>query len=150
MPFYQLNSEVINNPAIVKLNGIELPKDVIISIDGEKVLATSKIIDGVIVFEHISRNYYEINFETTVRAFSELYPNKYVFPEQDVTDIFQKIFIPDSVMKVENTLLNAIGIFEVVIDKVRMTTIRGNTDVPVNINCFENNNDNKKQTLIIS
>jgi hypothetical protein len=148
MQFY-VASETINNPSIVKLNGIELPRDVIISIDGEKVLAISKIIDGVIVFEHISRNYFEINFEMTVRSFSEMYPNKYVFPEQNVVDIFQKIFIPDSVMSVENTLLNAIGIFEVVIGKVRMTTLRGSTDVPVNIPCYENNQDQNKQTLII-
>ena len=49
------------------LNGLQLPLDTIILINGKKILAESQIIDGVSVFEHISRKPYTIDFDFTIR-----------------------------------------------------------------------------------
>lgn len=52
-----------NNPKLVILNGYQLPWDTVISIDNEKEIAISQILDGVAVFERILRKPAEIKIE---------------------------------------------------------------------------------------
>ena len=52
-----------NNPKLVILNGYQLPWDTVISIDNEKEIAVSQILDGVAVFERILRKPAEINID---------------------------------------------------------------------------------------
>ena len=52
-----------NNPKLVILNGYQLPWDTVISLDDEKEIAVSQILDGVAVFERIVRKPCDINIE---------------------------------------------------------------------------------------
>ena len=54
-----------NNPKLVILNTIQLPWNTAISIDDEKTIVESQIIDGVTVFERINKKAAEINIECT-------------------------------------------------------------------------------------
>jgi hypothetical protein len=49
---------------------VQLPLDVIIMVNGKKIIAESKILDGVAVFERILRDPYKVDFEFTVRQLS--------------------------------------------------------------------------------
>ena len=64
-----------NNPALVILNNITLPGDVIITTSEEKVIAESKILDGVMVFERLSRKPMEIDLTFTFREVNILLNN---------------------------------------------------------------------------
>ena len=62
-----------NQPQIVKIGTKsanvmwQLPLDVIIHLNGKKVIAECKILDGVMVYEKILREPWKIEFEFTVR-----------------------------------------------------------------------------------
>jgi Domain of unknown function (DUF6046) len=140
-----------NRPSVVYLNDIQLPIDVIIGINGEKVIAESKILDGVVVFERISRKPFEINFEFTCRE-KNIDTGQYIFPQTVIEDLKDNVWQPDQVISVENTLLNkGFGIYWVVLKPISFTTIRGNTDVICSIKADESpdNNNNYGTTLIV-
>jgi hypothetical protein len=138
-----------NNPSEVYLNGVKLPLDVIIGLDGDKVIAESKILDGVVVYERISRKPFEINFEFTCREQDET--GKYIFPQSTINDLVKTVWIPDQVIPLKNTFLNALKIFYVVIQPITFSTIRGNTNVIASIKAKESPDDNVNfgTTLII-
>ena len=144
-----------NNPSEVSINNVLLPPDTLIMINGEKVIAESKILDGVSVFERISRKPYEINLDFTVRQqnseISTLLPDqgKYIFPQDKLEYYFQQIWTPNSIAVIKNTLLNGLGINEVAIKSINLTPIRGNTNVLGTIKCLENFNYNDSTTLVI-
>ena len=140
-----------NNPSVVIINGIILPYDVAIYIDGEKIIAESKILDGVSVFEHIARKPYSIEFEFVLRTKNP--PNtkdskspEYIFPQKAIQDLWDKVFIPNSILPITNTYLNGLGVTEIIIATITPTTIRGSKNLPVRIKGFENQ---KGQSLII-
>lgn len=139
-----------NNPSVVILNKVTLPVDVIIGIDGDKVIAESKILDGVVVFERISRKPFEINFEFTCRE--KDVAGNYIFPQSTIEILIDSVWRPDQVIPVVNTYLNnSLNVFWVVIKPITFTTIRGNTNVIASIKCTESpdNNANYGTTLII-
>lgn len=155
-----------NTVNIVKIGDYELPcPDVIISIDGNKLIAQSQILDGVAVYERVTRKPYAINLEFTVRDKNTLQgsnnigsfnwksasQDQYIFPLGMLQDIFQNIWLPDQVLDIENTLLNALGIFKIVIDDISIKTIRGSVNVPVTIKCLEDvySIDSQGTTLLI-
>ena len=139
-----------NNPSEVILNGIKLPEDVIIGLDGDKVIAESKILDGVSVFERISRKPFEINFEFTCREKDEI--GRYVFPHETIKELIETVWQPDRIIPIQNTFINnALKIFNVVLQPISFSTIRGNTNVICSIKAKESadSNDNFGPTLII-
>ena len=97
-----------NNPSIVIFEivsnsvkfTVTLPIDVIIGLDGDKVIAESKILDGTVVYERISRKPFEVNFEFTIRD-TDL-TGKYIFPEQKIKDLMDQIWFYDQVISVQN------------------------------------------------
>lgn len=129
--------DLSNDPGLVVLGPITLPADTAIYINGKKVLAESKILDGVSVFERIQRDPYEIEFEIILRQKNSA-GVAYVFPQQLVQEIWEKIWLPDSVLDVQNTYLNGLGVFQIVVDSISPTTVRGSTNLPVRLHCFEN------------
>ena len=135
-----------NNPSRVILNNIELPKDVIIGINGDKVIAESKILDGVAVYERICRKPFEINFEFTCR--DKDIAGGYIFPQKVIQKLTETVWKPDQVVWVENTLLNTLGINYLVLQPIAFTTIRGNTNVLCSIKAKEAI-QNFGETLII-
>jgi len=137
-----------NIPWQVFINGVELPSDVLVSLNGEKIIAESKILDGVSVFERICRKPFELNFDFNLRALNIL--NQYVFPNEDAYNIITDVWTPDQVVNCQNTFLNKIGINDIVIKNITFVPIRGNTTLPCTLKCLENyNSNNQKNTLII-
>ncbi len=131
-----------NNPALVILNNITLPGDVIITTSEEKVIAESKILDGVMVFERLSRKPMEIGLTFTFREVNTgQYVNsplgKYTFPQYLIEQFQTSVWEVDAILPVQNTFLNGIGIYDVVFKSKTMTTIRGNTDVLCSMKCLE-------------
>ena len=161
-----------NNPSVVKIGVkgnnamVQLPRDVIITINGKKIIAESKILDGVTVFERIARAPYEISFDFTVREYS-LQQNidatinditkkkgEYVFPQSVLQNLIKNIWEPNSILDIENTLLNNVfGIFEIVVEEIPdIATVQGSKNVPMKLSCKENydSQDVYANTLILA
>lgn len=126
-----------------------LPYDIEISIQGEKVLAESKILDGVFVYERILRNPYEIDISFTIREIKtqpndldwtvqQMAAKDFVFPQRVMNRIFTQLWQKDNVLDVYNTMLNRLGIEQVVVKSVNISTVRGSTNVPCRLSCKEN------------
>lgn len=134
-----------NNPKLVVLGGITLPLDVLASVDNEKEIAVAKILDGVAVFERILRKPAEISFEMTVRELnntlhSQLTNPPYLeFPQAQLVEIYKSIWLIDSVLEVQNTMLNNVyDITQVVLRKISITPARGAFKAMVRIDAYEN------------
>jgi hypothetical protein len=151
------------------INGVQLPQDTITIFDGEKIIAESKILDGVMLFERVSRKPFDIDFNFTIRSDSDFTLLKsapksiqqqlqanfnesfsYEFPQKAIEGYFSQIWNLDQVVPVVSTLLNGVGIREIIIKKITITTVRGTTSVNGVIKCLENYGDNKGGTLVIS
>ncbi len=142
-----------NLPSLVTINGFQLPVDVMITLNNEKVIAESKILDGVAVFERVSRNPMEINFEFTVRQKGYMPQNlgEYIFPAEILKSLMDDVWLPNAVLTIKNTFLNKIGIIDVIVKSVTIATVRGSTNVPVSLHCLENyNTEISQNTLIIT
>ncbi len=134
-------ADLTNNPSRIKFttnanNEIFLPANTIITIDGEKIIAETRILDGVAVFERISRAPYVIEFEFKLRELTQ--GNNDVFPQQYIDQYFNDLYKFDSVVKVNNTMLNNLGILELVIEKISAGTVLGSNNVPIRISAKEN------------
>lgn len=165
----------INDVCIVKINGIQLPLDVQISIDGSKIIAQSQILDGVAVYEKVTRKPYNIDLDFVVRGIKKTQPtgiipgltfnkpiiNQWVFGMEDsedngiyypgITTINGYCWETDKVLPIENVFLNKLGIQQIIISDIQMTTIRGSINLPVKFKCLEDYYSIKTQgtTLII-
>jgi hypothetical protein len=146
-----------NNPSYIVIEGQILPPDTLIMLDGEKIIAESKILDGVMVYERVGRNPFKVDFEFNIKSNLVQIPGVNiqvdkgnVFPQDIIQSYFTDIWNPDQVVKVKNTYLNGIGIKELIIKKVNLKTVRGTINVQGSINTLENYSDNKGGTLIIT
>ncbi len=148
-------SDPTNNPSLVVFDmsvgnvtiKVTLPDDVLIGIDGDKVIAESKILDGVAVFERICRKPHAINFEFTCREKDD--QGNYVFPQATIKTIMEQAWLPDQVVKVTNTFLNNLGIHNLVLQPITFATIRGSTSVLGSIKAKELYDNTSGSTLII-
>lgn len=126
-----------NNPSLVVIGGITLPPDVLIVINGRKILAMSRILDGISVIEHVGREPYKLEFEATFRISNDN-GQSYIFPQDALDDLWTDIWLPNSVQTIQNTYLNKLGIQEVVIEDISPVTVRGSKNVPFRLKCIEN------------
>ena len=147
-----------NQVCFVSLNGIRLPIDVQISLNGTKVIAQSQILDGVSVFERVTRKPFDIDFDFTMRdqkvaQAKGLKPsiNTWIFPLDETNALFGYIWEPDKVLQVQNLFLNKLGIQQVIVSDIQISTIRGNVDVPIKLKTIEDFYSTKTQgtTLLI-
>lgn len=129
--------DLTNNPSLIIIGGITLSQDTVITLDGEKVIPGSKILDGVYVAEHVGRMPYEIEFKGTLRITNSTNTVN-IFPQDAIDDLFQNVWIPDTVQKIQNTYLNKLGIQEIIIKKVKSQTVRGSTNLPFTLMAMEN------------
>ena len=145
-----------NQPSQVILNGYTLPENVQIVDSNGKIIAETKILDGVMVYERVSRLPMDITFEFTFREINTgQYPNsplnKYVFPQKMIENFNSNVWQKDQTIEVKNSYLNGLGILYLILKDVTKTTIRGNTDVLCSIKCKEVvNNSSQQNTLIIT
>lgn len=158
---------------LAKKDGFVLPFDVQISIDGDKMISETQILDGVSVYEKVTRKAADIEFAFTFRDLKnfqligkevELFstgktlpvgtPQRklWIFPMDDIVEYIQNIWIKDTVLNVTNSLLNKIGIDKIIVGSYTLTTIRGSIDVPVTLKCKENvySINSKGGSLILS
>jgi hypothetical protein len=150
MAVFQTKSDIdfTNLPSAVSLNGVDLPIDVIIGLNGEKIIAESKILDGASVFERVSRKPFEVSFEFNIRELGKV--RGYIFPNNAAYDIITNIWNIDQVITCKNTFLNKIGILDVIVKGITFSTIRGNTNLPCSLKCLEMfNSTNQTQSLIV-
>lgn len=126
--------------AVLSNGVIVLPGDVKIRGSLDKIIAETTIIDGpngqenVVVDEHIRRGPLHFELEFTARAQTG---NQWMFAQAFISSLFSQIVYPASVIYVNNTLLNGIGITEIIILKVEFDTVRGNINAPMILRCKE-------------
>jgi hypothetical protein len=134
-----------------KINGITLPLDVQISLNGDKLISSSQIIDGVTVYERVTRKPYTIDFDFVLRekttssgsntifniSYNTAGTDQWIFPLDKVAEMFQNIWSKDQVVAVENVYLNKLGIINIIINDIQIGTVRGSTDVPVRLKASE-------------
>jgi hypothetical protein len=137
VPYSPPTKDLTNNPSLVVIGGITLPVDTAIYLNGKKTLAVSIILDGVSVVERISREPYELEFECVLRKDA---PNGmgYIFPQDDLDNLWSNIWMPDTVQTIQNTYLNKLGIQQIIIDAITPTTVRGSRNIPLRIHAYEN------------
>lgn len=129
--------DLTNNPSLIIIAGITLPPDTVFLINGEKILAIAKILDGVSVIQRISREAYEIEFEGTFRTTPDQ-GTSYVFPQDAISNYWSTVWLPDTVQTIKNTFLNKLGIQEIVVQKMHIATVRGSKNVPFKMRTIEN------------
>lgn len=146
------NSDPTNTPWKIYLGGYQLPRDTMVNLNGEKVLVMDKILDGVSIIERIGRQPYELEFDCILREYTE--PGTVnndgtstVFPQRTLNDLWQGLWLPDTVQNITNTYLNGLGIMEMVVKSVTPTTYRGSKNVGFRISGYENV---PGQTLILT
>lgn len=127
-----------NNPSSIAIGGIFLPTSTQIILRGEKIIAESQIIDGVSVFEHISRKPYEIDFDITIWQGDNSNQASTRFPQQQINDIWSTIWAPNSVQNITNTYLNGLGIQQIIIKSINPQPKLGSTNVVMRMKCYEN------------
>lgn len=142
------NGVVVNAPPITGATlpngGIVLPADVQIKHDLEKVVVETGILDGVAITEHIRRKPLNIYMEFTIRAKNG---QDWIFGQQFLDDLFQKILYVSGIIFVQNTMLNKIGVTQLVLLRESGSTIRGNINQPMVLHFLENI---AGQSLIVS
>lgn len=129
--------DMTNNPKLVIIGGITLPGDTALFIDGKKIAAIEKILDGVTVIEHVSIDAHKIDFEGTFRPIvnADLSTS---FPQPLINNFWKNVWKKDSVVPLVNTFFNSLGISELFILDVHMGTVRGQKNVPFKLTTIEN------------
>jgi|GEM_PF-6025415 len=135
--------DLINNPAWVEVIASDntsfiMPADVEVSINGTKIIEKNQILDGVVVYDHVRRGPYEIGFDFTIRSQDATGNFINVFPQDLVNLLWQQIFITDSALKVKNTYMSGLGLFEIIVAAVELETVLGSTVVRAKITAYEN------------
>jgi hypothetical protein len=157
---------LVNNVIIsYTVNGLlwsyQLPLDVLIYINGKKVIAKSQIVDGAEVFERVSRKAAIIDFDFNLRGIeinttSQGTPvQEFTFPlnvdtslpnSHDVKDFFDIVWVADQVLDVQNSLLNALNIQRIVVESFDFKPERGNVDLNVRLKAYEAYYDSSTQS----
>jgi uncharacterized protein YlzI (FlbEa/FlbD family) len=155
-----ISLSIFNNPSYIKLalkgtkfnspEAIQLPENTIILVNGEKIIAETRILDGVSVFERISRKPYEVNFEFNMydRDIPSIPFSPFIFP-QGKLELINDMFLENKVINVDNTLLNGYYIEELIIISFHTTTIRGTKTVLGSLKCKENFVNTNQTSLIV-
>jgi hypothetical protein len=124
-----------NAPWQTVLDTITLPENTIINISGKKRLARFEVVDGVSLFMGVGRQPAEINFEVLLLDKDS---SGYIFPQRSINQILLDLMEPVTVTKVRNTLLNGLGIQQILIQSVNTTMVRGSTNIILKIKALEN------------
>ena len=61
-----------------------------------------------------------------------------VFPQQYLHDVWYSVFKPNSVLTIQNSMLNNLGITQVVVENFKANTVRSSTNVPCFLYLWEN------------
>jgi len=134
-----------NNPSALAIGGIFLPLDTMVYIDGMKEIAKSTILDGVVVYEHVARKPYQLEFDIVIRELGAIqapgtltpdFPGP--FPQDQLVDFWDTVWLPDTIQSITNTYLNKLGILEIIIESINPATVRGSKNIPIRMVAYEN------------
>lgn len=138
LPPPQPTIDLSNNPSAIVIGSVFLPASTQVILRGEKIIAESQIIDGVSVFEHISRKPYEIDFDITIWQSDNSNQASTTFPQQQINNIFTDLWLPNSVQTLNNTYLNGLGIQQIIIKSIAPKPRLGSTILVITIRAYEN------------
>lgn len=129
-----------NNPARIvftSINGydIELPPDTMVKIDGQKVIENNAILGGVSVYDHVKRGPYTVDFECTL---TQMQNNRYLFPQAKLITLWDRLFMPNESLWIENTYLNGLGVYELIVSEMEIGTSQGAMKLSLTIKAHEN------------
>lgn len=127
-----------NDPSSIVIGNIFLPASTQVILRGEKIIAESQIIDGVSVFEHISRKPYEIDFDIKIWQGDNSNQASRTFPQQQINNIWNDVWNPNSVQVLNNTYLNGLGIQQIIIKSINPMPQLGSTILTIRIKAMEN------------
>jgi hypothetical protein len=138
---------------------IELPADTTIQTSASKLLAKSQIIDGVAVFERITRAPIELNFDFTYMQYNDGKPvtpenkapimnifkvgivkdrNIYQYPINLIKDFYDKIYTKGAVITLKNNYINtAFGIMNIILEDFQTTQERGSMFIGGRLKAYE-------------
>lgn len=127
-----------NNPSSIIIGTVLLPASTQVILRGEKIIAESQIIDGVSVFEHISRKPYEIDFDVTIWQGDNSQQASTTFPQQQINNLWSDLWIPNTVQTINNTYINGLGIQQIIIKSIAPQPRLGSTVIVIRIKAYEN------------
>lgn len=135
-----------NDPSVLIIGGIILPADTVVYIDGMKTNARSQILDGVEVTEHINRKATNIEFDIVIREFGAMASENSTilsatgapFPQDQLVNFWDTVWRLNTVQKIQHTLINKMGINQIIIDNVNVSTVRGSKNIPIRLTAYEN------------
>jgi hypothetical protein len=134
--FTPVQIDLTNNPGAIIIGSVTLPNNTNILINGEKIIAESQILDGVSVFEHVSRKAYEIEFK--LKLYDPNNPSYSPFPQQQITNIWNNLWTNNTIYTVQNTFLNQLNISSIIIKSIKPSPRLGSPIVDMVIKAFEN------------
>lgn len=130
--------DLSNNPSAIVIGSVFLPASTQINLRGEKIIAESQIIDGVSVFEHISRKPYEIDFDITIWQGDNSNLASTAFPQQQLNNLWTDVWQANTVQNLNNTYLNGLGIQQIIIKSIAPQPRLGSTVLVIRIKAYEN------------
>jgi len=149
--------DLYNRPGDIKLNNgvqeITLPPDTIPLVQGKKELVMTHLLDGgVSCFERILRDPYKITFQGVLRM-QDIDGTKYnntnppagkqgqinnIFAQDYLNDVWNYVWLPDTVLVVKNSFLNGLGIQQIIVESMEPSPIPGSTNIPFVLSAWEN------------
>lgn len=152
----QVFSDPFNKPGLIILNNgtqqIALPPDTVIVPKVKKTLVQTHILDGVSVFEHIMRDPVMMEFQGVFRM-QDINGTRYnntnppaglvgtinnVFAQDYMNDVWNFLFIPNTILILKNSFLNGIGIQQIIVEEFAPLTVSGSKNIPYKLTAWEN------------
>lgn len=146
--------DTVNTPGYVSIGGVVLPPDTLITpIEAKKILVVTEILDGPPVFERITTKATKIEFEFTLRMYQQggvnfngvagapqngPGPTNNVFAQEYLYQMWFRVFKPNSVLQVQNSMLNNLNISQLIVEEFHVAVVRGSTNIPCRLHCWEN------------
>jgi hypothetical protein len=135
--------ETISYPVQRIVGGVTLPADVLIEPEFEKFIILDTILDGTPVTEYVGRKATKFTINATFRASytgnqvnaADLTQN--IFPQSLLEEFFQQVFQPNGSLSIQNSILNGLGITNIIVQKMKPTFTRGSYNIGLTLDCYE-------------
>jgi len=137
------NGETISYPVQRIVGGVTLPADVNIEPEFEKYIIVDSILNGSPVTEYVGRKATRFTINATFRAAytngqinaNDLSNN--IFPQSLLEDFFQQVFQPNGSISIQNSILNGLGITNIIVTKMKPKFTNGSYNIGLTLDCYE-------------
>lgn len=136
-----------NDPSYCVIGNVVLSANILLPIKNKKLIAKSQIVDGVTVFEHVSREAAEIDFDFTIfpagviqgtASNTNAFNNVTTFNQTSLNTFWSTIWSANTIQAVQNTYLNGLGISQIIIESITVIPMHGKPNVGVKMRALEN------------